>query len=302
MKVLVLGATGFIGLPIAQALRRAGHHVYGLTRTEAKGKALVAEEIIPVVGDVTNPEKWINIVADLDTVIEAVGGGDLKVLSNSLLQAVSQAAAALRPPHASKLGYIYTSGTWVHGENRNDIVTDTTPLRNPAELVAWRPEQEQRVITDKNLNGIVIRPALLYGKSGSLLAPLFESASKGVVAWPGTPGGRYALIHTDDLADLFVKAAEKAAFVKGQIFDACNDQTESTDDFLEALVKVSGAKGPYQYTKPANLYEVALGTTSLIRPYLARSLLGWRPTMPGLIDGLPTYYAAWKAANAPGGN
>jgi len=43
-------------------------------------------------------------------------------------------------------------------------------------------------------------------------------------------------------------------------------------------------------------YEVALGTTSLLRPYLARTLLGWQAKKPGFIDGLPTYYAAWKAS------
>lgn len=43
-------------------------------------------------------------------------------------------------------------------------------------------------------------------------------------------------------------------------------------------------------------YEVALGTTTLIRPYLAKTLLGWRPSKPGLVDGLPIYYAAWKAS------
>jgi hypothetical protein len=44
------------------------------------------------------------------------------------------------------------------------------------------------------------------------------------------------------------------------------------------------------------VYEVALGTTSLLQPYLARTVLDWRPSKPGFIDGLPIYYAAWKAA------
>ena len=43
-------------------------------------------------------------------------------------------------------------------------------------------------------------------------------------------------------------------------------------------------------------YEVALGTTTLLKPYLAKSILGWHPSKPGLVDGLPIYYAAWKAA------
>ena len=37
-------ASGFIGLPAAQALSRAGHIVYGLTRFEEKAKLLAADE------------------------------------------------------------------------------------------------------------------------------------------------------------------------------------------------------------------------------------------------------------------
>jgi nucleoside-diphosphate-sugar epimerase len=158
----------------------------------------------------------------------------------------------MRPAHVPKLTYIYTSGTWVHGDNRTDIVTDTTPCTNPAEHVAWRVNQEQRVINDSGVNGIVVRPALLYGRSGSLTAKLMKSAREGRVAWYGTPGGRYALIHCDDLADLFLRVAEKAQMIGGNIFDAANDHTESVDDMLQKLVEVSGAQGPYEYVQPKN--------------------------------------------------
>jgi len=297
MKILILGASGFIGLPVAQAFVRAGHEVYGQTRSEKKAKQFIAEEIIPIIGEVDNPAGWVDIVKNLDAVLECVGGSaDIKGVSEVVLQAVSKAAKELRPQGSPKLTYIYTSGTWVHGDNRNEIVTDTTPIRPTNELVAWRPAREQQVINDVNLNGIVIRPSLLYGRSGSLLAPFLQSASEGDVWYPGQAGGRFAVIHTDDLADLYVKAVEKAAICRGLIFDAANDQTESVDDVLAALVKVSGAQKLYEYRKPTNAWEVALGATILIRPYLAKTLLGWQPKKPGLVDGLPVYYAAWKAA------
>jgi nucleoside-diphosphate-sugar epimerase len=326
-------ASGFIGLPVAQAFVRAGHVVYGLTRSQAKAKLLSAEEskphpppsllhptnrcakVIPVVGELDNPEPWLQLIPTLDAVIDIIGGSaDIRTLSKALLETTSNAAKSTRPAYAPKLTYIYTSGTWVHGEDRVNLVTDSTPCNNPAELVAWRVEQEQWVIKDPVLNGIVIRPALLYGRSGSLFAPLFKSASEGRVAWYGRPGGRYALIHCDDAADLFLRAAEKAQVVGGNIFDGANDQTESVDDFLQKLVEVSGAKGPYEYIPPSNrkfffdfffvnlsnelwiVYETALSTTSLLRPYLARTLLGWRPLKAGLTDGLPTYYAAYLAS------
>ncbi|TFY50906.1 hypothetical protein EVG20_g11263, partial [Dentipellis fragilis] len=200
------------------------------------------------------------------------------------------------PAGTPRLTYIYTSGSWVHGDNRKDIVTDSSPLTNPATLVRWRPALEQAVVSSSVLNGIVIRPALVYGGSASILASLYGAAAGGKVRWAGVPGGRYATVHYDDLADLYLRAAEKAQIVGGVVFDAANGQTESVDDLLEKLVVVSGAQGPYEYTRPSNPFEEAVASTTLIRPYLARTLLGWEPRKAGLVDRLETWYAAWMAS------
>lgn len=83
------------------------------------------------------------------------------------------------------------------------------------------------MLGDLGLNGIVVRPALLYGCGGSLLAPLFAAAAEagkwssaasaaetdndGIVRWTGRAGGRYTVIHMDDLADLYLRVGERAA-------------------------------------------------------------------------------------------
>ncbi len=181
-----------------------------------------------------------------------MAGADLKTQSSDIFQAVVHAAQTIRPSHAPKLAYIYTSGTWVHGDDRETIVTDTTPITKPVELVAWRPALEQEIVTSTVVNGIVIRPSMLYGYSGSILSMMFQRAYKGKVSWFGTPGGRLAFVHADDLADLYLRAAEKAQLVRGQIFDGTNDFTESADELLEKLVQVSGAQGPYEYVQASN--------------------------------------------------
>jgi len=43
MRVLVLGATGFIGFPVAQALVRCGHEVIGTSR-DPKAKEMFEKE------------------------------------------------------------------------------------------------------------------------------------------------------------------------------------------------------------------------------------------------------------------
>ncbi|KAG8214319.1 hypothetical protein J3R82DRAFT_9276 [Butyriboletus roseoflavus] len=298
MKVLVFGASGFIGFPIAQALSRAGHIVYGVTRSETKSKQLAVNEVFPIISEPTDTQAWAHLIPTVDVVIEALGGtADLRTIAMTLLNTVATTAEATRPTGSPKVSYIYTSGVWVHGSSQDELVSDTTPLLNPVTLVSWRPPIEQAVLKNDRVNGIVIRPALLYGKSASLLDSVFEAAQTGrQVTWYGKPGGRFTLIHADDLADVYVRAVEKAPILGGLAIDAGNETTESIDDFLRKLIQVSGAKGPHRWVEPTNLFEEALSTTGLLRPYLARSLLGWQQKKPGLTDGLPLYYAAWKAS------
>lgn len=224
-----------------------------------------SSSVIPVVAEVKDTAAYLPLVASVDAIIDALGGTDHKEVSDYILSATAEAVKTYRPSHAPKLAYIHTSGTWVHGDNRTEVVSDTTALNSPVALVAWRPTQEQRVISNPDLNGIVIRPALLYGRSGSLTAMLFKSAHAGEVTWFGTPGGRLALIHADDLAELYVLAAEKAPIARGQIFDGANDLTESTDAVLQRLVEISGASKPFRYIEPSNRECQVLSACTCIR-------------------------------------
>ncbi|KAJ7439099.1 hypothetical protein FB451DRAFT_1415902 [Mycena latifolia] len=171
----------------------------------------------------------------------------------------------------------------------SDIEADAHSMRV---FITWRPAMEQLVIHSTGVNGSVIRPALLYGRSESILAMLFKTASEGRVVWPGIPGGRYNVIHVDDLTDRYLRVAEKAHMVGGKILDAANPNTESANELLDKVVAISKAKGPFEYRKPTILFEEAIASATLVRPYLANALLRWSVKKLGLIEGLNNYYAA----------
>ncbi|KAL4252883.1 NAD(P)-binding domain superfamily protein [Abortiporus biennis] len=186
MRVLLLGATGFIGLPVAQALVRAGHIVHGLTHNPAKAKQLQADEVIPIVGDYLNPAEWLtpSLVAKLDVVINVVSI-ELRIKDpesdSRIIKLLVELAQQSRPTYAPKLSFIYTTGVMLYGQDPREVVNDTTaisPDKLP-EFVKAVPNFEQQVLKNPVLNSITIRPGLVYGRSGSLTANLFSQAKEG---------------------------------------------------------------------------------------------------------------------------
>jgi len=289
MKVLVLGATGVIGGPVAQAFTRNGHEVYGSTRSATNTRDLQTKEITPLVGD-----EWKSILHNMDLVIDCTpaAGPDA---ARATLETIAAASRQRGPIY--KISYIYSSGMWVHGngDQRNGEPADErAPPKKSADLVAWRPGSEQEILTHPDVHGIVIRPSLLYGGNMSLMGDMFKQAMEGKIVWYGRPGGRYSLIHGDDLADLYVRVGEGAPLYRGMLFDATNAQSDNVDDILAKLVQVSGASG-YSYRAPANLFEEAMTTKAFSHPSLGRALTGWVPKKLGLVDGMAIYYRTFVA-------
>lgn len=71
MKVLVTGATGYIGGSVAEKLMAAGHAVTGLVRSEEKIALLKARGIEAVVGTRDDPDILAAAAQAADAVIHA---------------------------------------------------------------------------------------------------------------------------------------------------------------------------------------------------------------------------------------
>src|SRR5207249_4802849 len=93
MQIFVTGATGYIGFAVAAALRRAGHRVRGLARSEAKARRLTQHEIDPVIGDLADPNTYLEVASDcaalVHTAFDYAAGGVAKDKSviDTLLEA-----------------------------------------------------------------------------------------------------------------------------------------------------------------------------------------------------------------------
>jgi len=293
VKVLVFGATGVIGKEVARSFAHRGHTVYGLTRSEAKAKELQKEEIIGVVGDITNISTWTPLLKTVSVVVDASAdySDPVKVTTN-LLGAFEQAAKSYPD---RKFTFVYTSGVWVHGTGLGKIV-DENDVPEPIPLVAWRPAIEQQVIKSNIFNGVVLRPGLVIGKSGSICATWFAAVEKGEVTLFNDDGTRASPVHVDDLADTYVAAVERIEETKGQIFNVVNSQTENVTEIIRAAARVANKDVKIVYRKPLNGFEEALGMhCKTFDNRKAVTVLGFAQRHPGLVDGMERYYKSWQA-------
>jgi nucleoside-diphosphate-sugar epimerase len=297
MEVFVTGATGYVGWGVATAFRRAGHRVWGLTRSEAKARRLAQHEIRAVVGDLAEPKSYADVAARCGVLVHAAFEYSANGVAKDRAAVETLIEAGRRGVEPATL--IFTSGVWVHGDTGDRTVDETTPP-NPIALVAWRPAHEHLVLQAPGVRGLVIRPGCLYGGPGGLTAPWFADASAGK---PPTVVGdgrsRWAMVHVDDLADAYVRAGESG--LSGEVFDVA-DRSHATA--LEMASAAARAAGYTEVIRPVPVAEArkalggladALALSQRVDAGKAGRLLGWQPRHGGFLDEADVYYGAWRA-------
>lgn len=62
MKILITGATGFIGIRIIDALLAGGHEIFALCRNLEKAKAKLPDNCHIIIGDITDKNRCLVVV------------------------------------------------------------------------------------------------------------------------------------------------------------------------------------------------------------------------------------------------
>ncbi|HEX5685203.1 MAG TPA: NAD-dependent epimerase/dehydratase family protein [Ideonella sp.] len=187
MKILVCGARGFIGRHIAAALRTAGHEVLGTVSSQPGPGELQVDFARD-----TKPSTWLPRLADIDAVVNAVGVlrdssrrpmGAIHLLTPMALFAACAQAGVRRVVHVSALGIDGGSTTYAHTK----LVTERQLLERS---------------TRGELDGVVLRPSVVYGPGGAS-SQLFDRLSQlPVLPLPAAAvNARIQPIHVSDLAE-----------------------------------------------------------------------------------------------------
>ncbi len=234
MRVFVTGATGYIGSAVVDALQRASHDVIGLVRHQEKARRLATRNVHAAVGTLGNPATWHQEAASCDVFVHTAfefsdKGPEIDRIAVDALIDLARHAAERGPA-----ALIYTSGVWVLGSS--DAPMDEDAPRHPAEISAWRPAHEDRVLAAAggNLRVAVVRPGIVYGGSRGIVSDLLRDAENGLMRIIGSGENHWPVVYDRDLADLYARIAGEPT--ASGIYHANDEGDERVRDIVAAIV------------------------------------------------------------------
>lgn len=240
MRILLTGATGFIGRAVAQALHKRGHTVVRVQRRPGgPGKEVVQADY----AQVPSRDWWLPRLAGIDAVVNAVGilreqrGQTFTALHTEAPAELFRACAAAgvgTVVQVSALGADARARSGYHlSKKAADDVLRALPLR-----------------------GAIVQPSLVYGQGGTSAALFNKLALAPVLPFP--QGGRMLVqpVHLDDAVQGIVRLVESPP-PRMETFSFAGPMPMALRDYLGDLREAMGeSRRQWILPMPAALFRL----------------------------------------------
>ncbi len=258
MRVLVTGASGFVGRGLLKELPRRGHVAIAATR-RAISRLEGAEQCFQI-ADVGADSHWLPALEGIEAVIHAAArvhvmqerGADplveyRRVNVHGTLRLARQAAAA------GVRRFVFISSIKVNGEG-TDLGKPYSAGDVPAPVDPYgisKLEAEQGLLAlaaETGMEVVIIRPVLVYGPGVKAnFRSMMNWLSKGIPLPLGAIHNKRSLVSLDNLVDLIVTCLDHPA-AANRVFLVSDGEDLSTTELLRRMGAALG--------KPARLLPV----------------------------------------------
>lgn len=201
MRILLTGASGFIGSRILEALLRDGHRVVTVSRRDVGEGMWTIQHLSRDFSQALSPADWTGAVQDIDVVINAVGilrergtqrFDTLHHRAPAALFTAAAAAGVHRIVQISALGADESATTAYHlSKKAADDVLAALPIES-----------------------VIVQPSLVFGQGGASTAMFTMQASQPFIPLPGRGDQLVQPVHVEDLVAVILALATQESAVR----------------------------------------------------------------------------------------
>lgn len=257
MKMLVSGASGFIGKSLCAELLRQGHSVRAAVRVRKSHIENI--ETVPV-GEINGETDWTDALRDIKAVVHLAA--HVHVMRNNATDPLDELRKvnvegtwnlARQAAEAGVQRFVFISSIKVNGESTplgQPYTAEDQPA--PTELYGiskLEAEEALRQLADETgMEVVIIRPPLVYGPGVKAnFRSMMHWLAKGVPLPLGAIHNMRSLVALDNLVDLIITCIDHPA-AANQTFLAGDGEDLSTTELLQRLGNALG--------KPAKLIPI----------------------------------------------
>ncbi|GER92511.1 hypothetical protein A45J_0227 [hot springs metagenome] len=237
MKVLVTGATGFIGSHLAGALIRKGFDVVCLVRNPTNLRFLEDIDVKIIKGDCTDMGSLTDAVKDVDYIFHLAGltkACSESDFFNANVKGTENVVKAVleNNPYIKRFVYLSSLAAVGPSYDGNPVTEESEP--SPVSIYGKTKLEGEKIVMSnkKNIPVTVIRPPAVYGPRDRDLLVFFKMIKLGLIPYWGKC--YYSFLYVEDLINgIILSTLSKDA--EGEIFFMSDGKIYSNDDIIEAI-------------------------------------------------------------------
>jgi len=289
-RILVTGASGFVGRALVAELADAGHSVRAAMRQPADIFPRSVEVI--AVSDLTRPVEWRPLLRDIDTVVHLAGiAHSGPEIAEEAYDRVNRLATAELAGAAKIMGIkhlVFMSSVRAQTGPASDTILRETDAPRPTDFYGRSKLAAEDAVRAAGVPFTILRPVLIYGPNvKGNFARLMALARK---PWPlplGLCRNRRSLLARRNLIDA-VHFAVASSVAKGETYVVADPDPLTLAEIVTAL-RAGEGRGPGLLPVPPGL--IALASNALGRADEWQRLGGTQVADPAKL-----MQAGWKPA------
>ena len=248
MKVLLTGATGFLGKYVIEELKNNSYQVVAFGRNEKVGKTLIDKNVEFYKGDLNNIDDLFKAAKNCLAVIHAAAlstvWGKWEDFYNVNVLGTKNVVQVCEEKKL-KLVFVSSPSIYAGAKDQLDVKEDEAPKENSLNYYIKSKIMAENIIKNSKLNYMIIRPRGLFGIGDTSIIPRLLDLNK-KMGIPLFADGKQKVDVTcvENVAYALRLALENEKYSR-QIYNITNDEPIEFKEILTLFFNELGTEGKY---------------------------------------------------------